>query len=51
MNIGKWVLVKYNNKLIKGMVINFTEEDLEIKLEDNTIICRKFWEVGKINEE
>jgi len=45
MHIGKWLLVKYEGKVIKGIVSNFSDEDLEITLDDNIIITRKFWEV------
>jgi len=51
MHIGKWLLVKENEQIQKGRVINFLNEDLEIKLEDGTIVRRKFWEVRKIDEK
>ena len=45
MHIGKWVLLKYNGKIVKGIVTHFSQEDLEIEIEDKSIIQRKFWEV------
>jgi hypothetical protein len=45
MYIGKWLLVRYENKIIKGIVTKIFQEDLDIRLEDDTIIRRKFWEV------
>jgi preprotein translocase subunit YajC len=32
---------------MKGIVTKVLNEDLEIKLEDNTLITRKFWEIRK----
>lgn len=45
MHIGKWLLIKHEGKIIKGTVIQIFEEDLDIKLEDNTVVRRKYWEV------
>jgi hypothetical protein len=45
MHIGKWLLVKHEDKIITGIVIKFFQDDLDIKLDDGTIIRRKFWEV------
>jgi hypothetical protein len=45
MHIGKWLLVKHEGQIRKGIVIKIFQEDLDIRLEDNTIIRRKFWEV------
>jgi hypothetical protein len=45
MHIGKWLLVKHEGKIVKGIVTKFFQEDLDIRLDDNTIIRRKFWEV------
>jgi hypothetical protein len=39
------LLVKHEGKIVKGIVISFFQDDLDIKLEDETIIRRKFWEV------
>jgi len=53
--IGKRVLVKYNGELKEGNVETIYFDYLDIKLDDGTIIQRKFWEIGKIkrnpNEE
>ena len=48
MHIGKWLLVKYEGQIKKGIVIKIFDEDLDIRLEDNTIIRRKFWEVRNV---
>jgi len=45
MHIGKWLLVRHEGKVLKGIVTNIFQEDLDIRLDDNTIIRRKFWEV------
>jgi len=51
MYIGKWLLVKDSGQIKKGIVIDFSQEDLKIKLGDDTIINRKYWEVRKIDEK
>jgi hypothetical protein len=51
MQIGKRLLVKHEGKVIEGIVIQIFIEDLEIKLDDQTIIQRKFWEVRSIKNE
>lgn len=51
MYIGKWLLSKYEGKLVKGIVIKIFQEDLDIRLEDDTIIRKKFWEVRIIDEK
>jgi len=51
MHIGKWLLVKHEGKIQKGIVKIIYPEDLDIELEDGTIIRRKFWEVRKIDEK
>jgi len=48
MYIGKLLLVKHEGKILKGIVIQIFQEDLDIKLENNEIIRRKFWEVRQI---
>jgi len=48
MHIGKWLLVKHEGVVQKGIVIKFYKEDLEIRLENDAIINRKFWEVRGI---
>lgn len=45
MQIGKWLLTKHNGVVVKGIVIEFFSEDINIKLDDGTIIQRKYWEV------
>lgn len=45
MHIGKWLLVKHDGKILKGIVTQIYREDLRIKLDDDTEIIRKFWEV------
>jgi hypothetical protein len=51
MHIGRWLLVKHDGKIVKGLVIKIFQEDLDIKLEDETIIRRKFWEVRSVPDE
>lgn len=48
MHIGKWLLVKHEGQVKKGIVTQIYPEDLDIKLEDGTIIRRKFWEVHNV---
>jgi hypothetical protein len=45
MHINKWLLVKHEGQIKKGIVIKIFQEDLDIQLEDNTVVRRKFWEV------
>jgi len=45
MHIGQWLLVKHEGQIKKGSVINIYSEDIDIKLENNDIVRRKFWEV------
>lgn len=45
MHIGVWLITKYQGKLIRGMVIKTSYEDLELQLEDGTKITKKYWEV------
>jgi len=51
MYIGKSLLVKHEDKIMKGIVTKIYNEDLDIKLEDETIIQRKFWEIRIIPDE
>lgn len=51
MHVGKPLLIKENGQIKKGIVINFSSEDLEIKLEDGNIVRRKFWEIREIPHE
>jgi hypothetical protein len=48
MQIGKWLLVKHEGRILRGTVIQIFREDLEIQLEDSTTIRRKFWEVRAV---
>lgn len=48
MHIGKWLLVKNEDKVEKGVVIKIYAESIDVRLEDNTILNRKFWEVRSI---
>jgi hypothetical protein len=45
MHIGKWLLIKYEGKILRGVVVKIFQEDLDIKLDAETIVRRKFWEV------
>jgi hypothetical protein len=51
MHIGKRLLIKHNNIVQEGKVEKIFSEDLEIRLDNNEIIIRKFWEVRKIKNE
>jgi len=51
MYIGKKLLVKHNDKIQEGIVENFYEEDLDIRLDDGEIIRRKFWEVRSLPDD
>ena len=48
MRIGTWLLIKHEGKICKGTVQEIYSEDLDIMLEDTTIVRRKFWEVRSI---
>ena len=48
MYIGRRLLVKHEGKIQEGIVTKIYNEDLDIRLEDETIISRKFWEVRSI---
>jgi hypothetical protein len=48
MQIDKWLLIKHENEIKKGIVVKILGDDLEIKLEDGIIIRRKFWEVRNV---
>ena len=45
MYIAQFVLVKHEGLVKKGQVTEIFPEDLQIKLEDGTLIMRKFWEI------
>jgi len=51
MYIGQRLLVKHDGVLQEGNVEQIFQEDLEIKLDSNAIIMRKFWEVRRIDEK
>jgi len=51
MYIGKYLLTKHENKIVKGIVVKIFEEDLDIRLDNDIIIRRKFWEVRKLDEK
>jgi hypothetical protein len=51
MYIGCRLLVKHDGEIKEGSVIKIYEEYLDIKLDDNTIVSRKFWEVRSIKNE
>ena len=48
MHVGKWLLIRHEGKVTKGIVIKIYQEDLDIKLDDEIIVKRKFWEVRTI---
>jgi len=37
MHIGKWLFVKHESKIVKGIVIDIFSEDIDIKLEYDTM--------------
>jgi len=49
--LGKRILLKYNSQIKEGNVIKIFDEDLEIQLDDNTVVIKKFWEVRDIPDE
>jgi len=51
MYIGELLLFRYKGELKQGRVISIFKEDLEIRVDDNTIIIKKFWEVRKLDEK
>lgn len=51
MRIGQRLLAKYNGQIVEGIVIEIYFEDVDIKLDNGTVIKKKYWEVRKpINE-
>jgi hypothetical protein len=50
MHIGKWLLIRHEGKIVKGIVIKIFSEDLEIEIESGITVMRKFWEVRKFDE-
>ena len=51
MQLGCRVLIKHNEKVVEGNVEKILQEDLHIKLEDGTIVMRKYWQIRKIKNE
>jgi len=51
MYLGCPVLVKNNNQVCEGNVIEIYSEDLDIRLLDGTIVRKKFWEIRKVKNE
>lgn len=52
MKIGARLLVKHEGLVKEGSVEQIFPEDLDIRLDDNTLIRRKFWEVRRpLNEK
>jgi len=49
--LGQRVLIKYEGKIVEGNVSQIFSEDLEIKLENNIKVFRKFWEIRKKDYE
>jgi hypothetical protein len=45
MHIGKWILVKHEGEVQRGIVQEFGVDDLTIALDNGIIIKRKYWEV------
>jgi hypothetical protein len=48
LQIGQRLLVKHDGRVRQGIVIKIFSEELDIKLEDEIIVRRKFWEVKKL---
>lgn len=51
MVIGRRLLIKHEGKIQESIVVEFSYDDLKLKLDDGTVILRKFWEVRKIEEK
>ena len=51
MHVGKWLLVKHEGLIQRGIVEQFFMEDLDIRLDNGELIRRKYWEVRKIDEK
>lgn len=47
MQIGNRVLLRHNKELKEGIVIEIESESLHIKLDNEEIVIRKYWEVAK----
>ena len=51
MQIGNKLLVRHNGLVLEGIVTNFYEETIEIKLANEEVITRKYWEVRAVQNE
>lgn len=51
MQIGTRLLIKHEGKVTEGIVMKLYEETIEIKIGNNELVIRKFWEVRKIDEK
>jgi len=51
MYIGQTLLIRHNGQIKEGKVKKIFPEDLELELENGTILMRKFWEVRKKDYE
>lgn len=49
MFIGMSVLVKENGEVKEGKVEVIYDEELDIRLLDETLVRRKWWEIKKLN--
>jgi len=48
MYIGQSVLIKNNGRIQEGKIEIIYDENLDIRLLDDTLITRKFWEIHKM---
>ncbi len=51
MHIGMSVLLRDNGEVKEGKVEIVYDEDLDIRLLDNTLVRRKFWEIRKVERK
>lgn len=51
MQIGQVVLLKHNGTVQKGKVEKINSNNLYIRLENDELVWRKFWEINKIKNE
>lgn len=51
MHLGLKLLLRYEGKVVEGKVTKIFSEDLEIELDDKTIVRRKFWEIRRKDEK
>lgn len=45
MYLGQRLIIKHENVVKEGSVVKIYPEELDIKLDDGTLVRRKFWEV------